>query len=89
MQQVSPAVVVVVIIVVILVLIAMWHFIYGQQPKPPPAEGDVSGAPLTPDESAEAQEPKGEPSPESAGAAAEPDEEVASKEATIEGTEGG
>jgi hypothetical protein len=40
-QQISPAVVVVVVIVVILVLIAMWHFIYGQQAKMLPAEGDV------------------------------------------------
>jgi hypothetical protein len=35
---------VVVIIVVMLVLIAMWHFIYGQQQKLAPAEGEV-GAP--------------------------------------------
>jgi hypothetical protein len=40
-QQISPAVIVVVIIVVILVLIAMWHFIYGQQAKAPPVQGNM------------------------------------------------
>ena len=40
-QQISPAVIVVVVIVVILVLIAMWHFVYGQQAKMAPGEGDV------------------------------------------------
>jgi cbb3-type cytochrome oxidase subunit 3 len=40
-EQISPAVIVVVIIVVILVLIAMWHFIYGQEQKRGPGEGNL------------------------------------------------
>ncbi|MFQ5811407.1 MAG: hypothetical protein ACE5JM_17450 [Armatimonadota bacterium] len=73
-QQISPAVIVVVVIVVILVLIAMWHFIYGQQAKMAPAEGDV----VEPEPDAEG------PSAEGTAPAEEDDEEQPSGEEAVE-----